>query len=75
MLKSRLVLYESRFISEMIDEERFTRWFPDVYLQLNINHLNFIADGRFKSPCTFVKKQLSLYLPRGITSSQRWKPD
>lgn len=31
--KSWLVLYENHFISEMPEDERFTRWFPDVYLR------------------------------------------
>lgn len=31
--KSWLVLYENHFISEMVGNENFTNWFPDVYLK------------------------------------------
>jgi ubiquinone/menaquinone biosynthesis C-methylase UbiE len=31
--KSWLVLYENHFIAEMIDNDDFTNWFPDVYLK------------------------------------------
>jgi ubiquinone/menaquinone biosynthesis C-methylase UbiE len=35
LLKSRswLVLYENHFIAEMVDNDSFTNWFPDVYLK------------------------------------------
>jgi ubiquinone/menaquinone biosynthesis C-methylase UbiE len=31
--KSWLVLYENYFIAEMVGNENFTKWFPDIYLK------------------------------------------